>query len=80
MKFMKMHYTATEIALCIKKSPRYVKDRMKAGDFGPDVFLVDNEYVATAEACELFMEQHRVIIPGIPARTQGEFRRKLAAA
>lgn len=74
-----MHYTATQIALLIQKSPRYVKDRMKAGDFGRDIFLFGGEFVTTASAVNDFMERHRFPTTGIPARTEGEYRRKVTS-
>lgn len=77
MKVVEMHYTAQEIAVLIRKSDRYVRDKMKSGAFGADVFFVDGEYVACASAVNDFIERHRLPQPGIAARTQGEFRRKL---
>jgi len=76
---VEMHYTAAEIALLIRKCSRYVRDKMKEGAFGPNVFFIDGEYVAPASAVNAFIDQHRLIAPGVKARSEGELRRKLAA-
>lgn len=78
MNVVEMHYTTQEIATLIRKCDRYVRDKIKAGEFGPDVFLVDGEYVAAASGVNAFLEKHRLPSPGIKARNQGEYRRKSA--
>lgn len=73
-----MHYTAQEIAILVRKCDRYVRDRMKRGDFGADVFFIDGEYVATASAVNTWLDRHRLPAMGVAARNEGEARRKLA--
>lgn len=73
-----MHYTAREISLLVRKCDRYVRDRMKRGDFGADVFFIDGEYVATASAVNTWLDKHRLTPLGVAARSEGEARRKLA--
>lgn len=74
-----MHYTATQIALLVCESARTIKDKMKLGFFGPNVFFNGTEYVAAASAVNFYMENNRIAIPqGVAARTEGEYRRKAA--
>ena len=79
MRAVEMHYTAQEISVLIRKCDRYVRDRMKRGEFGADVFYIDGEYVATASAVNAFLERHRLPALGIRARSEGELRRKVEA-
>jgi hypothetical protein len=80
MRAVEMHYTAQEISVLIRKCDRYVRDRMKRGDFGADVFFIDGEYVATASAVNAFLDRHRLPDMGTAARSEGELRRKLSQA
>lgn len=85
MKAMEMHYTAQELAVLMRKCDRFVRDEIKAGAFGPDVFFVGGDYLVAASAANAYMERHRLPAPpavqmGVPARSEGELRRKLAAA
>jgi hypothetical protein len=78
MKAVEMHYTATQIALLTQRTPKFIKDEMKAGKFGPDVFFLGGEFVATASAVNGYLEQHRFpTFAAVRARSVGELRRKL---
>ena len=77
-RLVEMHYTVHEIATLIRKSRRYIRDQIKLGAFGADVFDIAGEYVVAASGVNAFLEAHRFHAPGIKARSEGEFRRKLA--
>jgi len=78
-RVVEMHYTVHEIATLIRKSRRYVRDQIKLGAFGANVFDIAGEYVVAASGVNAFLEAHRFKAPGIKARSEGEFRRKLAS-
>ncbi len=71
-----MHYTAQEIAVLIRKSDRFVKDKIKAGEFGERVYLVGGVYIVPASAVNDFLDHHQLNAPGVKARNVGELRRK----
>lgn len=79
-RVVEMHYTVQEIATLIRKCDRYVRDRIKSGVFGADVFFIDGDYIVAASAVNAFLEAHRFPTPGVTARSEGELRRKLANA
>jgi len=78
-RVVEMHYTVHEIATLIRKSTRYVRDQIKLGAFGGDVFDIAGEYVVAASGVNAFLEAHRFHAPGIKARSEGELRRKLVS-
>jgi hypothetical protein len=79
-RVVEMHYTVQEIATLIRKCDRYVRDRIKRGDFGPDSFYIDGDYVVAASAVNAWLEKFRLLPVGVKARNEAELRRKLAAA
>jgi hypothetical protein len=79
-RVVEMHYTAQEIATLIRKSDRFVRDKIKSGAFGAEVFSVGGDYIVAASGVNAFLEMHRLQTPGVKARSEGELRRKVAAA
>jgi hypothetical protein len=78
-RVVEMHYAVHEIATLIRKSERYVRDKIKSGEFGADVFLISGDYIVAASGVNAFLESHRLQTPGVKARSEGELRRKLAS-
>ena len=71
------HYSVGEAALLLGFSERWVRDRIRAGDFA-GVIDCGSELRIPASSINAFLARHEYLEPGIPARTAGELRRKAA--
>lgn len=83
MKVVELYYTQVQIAALLgNRTTRWAIERIKAGDFGSAVVKDGDEYLVPASAVNSYLEARRLFpAPGIepiPARSEGELRRKAA--
>lgn len=75
---VEMHYTTTELSCLLRRSPRWVTDKIKAGEFGDGVYLVDGDYLVRASAVNSFLGSRVFSYDrGVRARNGAELRRRL---
>jgi hypothetical protein len=75
------YYRGKDVALLLDFSDKWVLQRVKAGDFG-SCFYVAGDWRIPASGVNAFINRHAVargvVGEPVPARTEGELRRKLA--
>ena len=76
-RVVEMHYSVAEVALLLRFTPQWVRERAKAGAFGR-CFDIDGDIRVPASGVNEFLESHPLgAPPGVKARNEGELRRKL---
>jgi hypothetical protein len=76
-----MYYTPDEVGMLLRLCSKTVIQRIKAGDFGPNVADIGSDrqadYRIPASGVNAYLASRRVFSePGIAARSVGELRRK----
>lgn len=81
MRVLEMYYKVGDLAALLRFSVQWVRDKIKAGEFGDQVHLVDGEFLVPASAVNTFLERHRYqYSDGIKARNRAELMRKFRGA
>lgn len=81
MRAVEKYYSVGETALLLGFSERWVRDRINLGEFA-GALLIDRDYRVPASGINGWADQHRVRSAaelGVPARSVGELRRKVAS-
>jgi len=81
-RVIEAYYPAKQVAALLSFQPKWVIQRVRAGDFGPGCFYCDGDYRLPASGVNAFIARHAVPPPddAVVARTPGECRRKLKKA
>ncbi|NBV25067.1 MAG: DNA-binding protein [Proteobacteria bacterium] len=66
-----------QVAARLGFSPRWVRDRIKAGDFGARVFAFNGDVRVPARAVQEFMDRHQVPVSVSAAPHAAAFSRKV---
>lgn len=86
MKAVEMYYSVTETAFLLRCCTKTVLEKLRGREFGDQVVNLASaerpDYRIPASGLNAFLERRRVFTepPGVAARSEGELRRKVAAA
>lgn len=79
-RVVELYYTVRDLCCLLRYSDTWVKQRIKAGDFGDGVLDVSGDYRVPASGVNAFLDRYKftgAIPVGTAARTQGELLRKM---
>lgn len=87
MSAVEMYYTVDEVSMLLRLHERTVRQRIHDKDFGDGVVNLGGtlraDYRIPASGINSYLERRRIFLesdaPGVPARSIGELRRKVAA-
>lgn len=72
-----MHYTVGELACLLRFSEQWVRERIKAGDFGDQVLNIRGDLRVPASAVNAFLARWSSPAVGVAGRSAGELLRRL---
>lgn len=77
-RVVELYYKVSELALLLRFSESWVRERIQAGDFG-ECLDIDGDLRIPASGVNAFLAQKPYqYSPGVKARNRGELMRKLA--